>query len=95
MTPAARRSLPARRCGSWTATAAGEWVRTDGVLTIDPAVAGAVDVDADSDYRTGFASVGTQRDRWRASVRMSGYSEDRGNGTPRAGEHDRLASAVR
>ena len=68
--------------GNWTATVAGEWVRTDGVLTIDPAIAGAVDVEADSDYRTGFASVGTQRDRWHASVRMSGYSEDRGNGTP-------------
>jgi outer membrane cobalamin receptor len=70
------------RLGDWTATASGEWVKTDGVLTIDPAVAGPVDVPADSDYRTGFASIGTQRDRWRASVRLSGYSEDRGNGTP-------------
>jgi hypothetical protein len=52
------------------------------VPTLDPAVAGPVDVDAFSDYRTGFASIGTQRDRWRASLRASGYSEDRGNGTP-------------
>lgn len=68
--------------GRWTATAAGEWVGTDGAMTIDPIVAGPVDVRADSDYRTGFASFGTQRDRWRAFVRVSGYSEDRGNGTP-------------
>ena len=70
------------RLGGWTATAAGELVDTDGVLTIDPAVAGPVDVRADSDYRTGFVSVGTSRDRWRASVRLSGYAEDRNNGTP-------------
>jgi outer membrane receptor protein involved in Fe transport len=68
--------------GPWTATAAGEWVGTDGVPTIDPAVAGPADVRADSDYRTGFASFGTQREWWRASVRVSAYSEDRGNGTP-------------
>lgn len=68
--------------GQWTATAAGEWVGTEGVMTLDPTVSGPVDVPADSDYRTGFASFGTQRDRWRASVRLSGYSEDRGNGTP-------------
>ncbi len=68
--------------GGWTATASGEWVGTDGVPTLDPAVAGPVDVDAFSDYRTGFASFGTHRDRWRASARVSAYSEDRGNGTP-------------
>ena len=68
--------------GQWTASGAGEFVGTDGVFTLDEAVAGPVDVRADSDYRTGFASVGTQRERWRASVRGSGYSEDRGNGTP-------------
>ena len=68
--------------GRWTATAAGEWVGTDGALVLDPQVAGPVDVRAESDYRTGFASFGTQREQWRASARVSGYSEDRGNGTP-------------
>ena len=68
--------------GGWTVTASGEWVGTDGAPTLDPAVAGPVDVDAFSDYRTGFASFGTHRDRWRASARVSGYAEDRGNGTP-------------
>src|SRR5687767_10590094 len=53
----------------WTATAAGEWLGTDGVLTIGPESAGLVDVPADSDYKTGFVSLGTQRDNWRASVR--------------------------
>ena len=70
------------RIGSWTATAAGELVRTDGTITLDPAVAGPVDVPADSDYSTGFASLGTSHDQWRASVRLSAYSEDRNNGTP-------------
>jgi outer membrane receptor protein involved in Fe transport len=67
---------------AWTATVAGEWLETDGVLTLDPAVAGPADVRAYSDYRTGFASLGTQRDTWRATLRMSAYSESRGNGTP-------------
>src|SRR5687768_15893033 len=39
----------------WTTAAAGEWLTTDGVPTIDPAVAGPIDIRADSDYRTGFA----------------------------------------
>ena len=43
---------------------------------------GPVDVPADSDYSTGFASLGTSHDQWRASVRLSAYSEDRNNGTP-------------
>ena len=70
------------RLGAWTATAAGEWLGTDGVLTIGPESAGVVDTRADSDYKTGFVSVGTQRDTWRASVRLSAYDEARGNGTP-------------
>jgi outer membrane receptor protein involved in Fe transport len=68
--------------GGWHATASGEWLRTDGVLTIGPEVAGRVDVRADSDYGTGFVAVGTERDRWRATGRFSAYDEDRGNGTP-------------
>jgi outer membrane receptor protein involved in Fe transport len=68
--------------GGWNASASGEWLRTDGVLTIGPEVAGVVDVRADSDYRTGFLTVGTERDRWRAHARFSAYDEDRGNGTP-------------
>jgi outer membrane cobalamin receptor len=68
--------------GGWTGTVAGEWLRTDGVHTIGPEVAGPVDVRADSDYRTGFAGVGTQRTHWRAAARFSAYAEDRGNGTP-------------
>jgi outer membrane receptor protein involved in Fe transport len=68
--------------GGWHATASGEWLRTDGVVTIGSEVAGPVDVPADSDYSTGFLSFGTQRDRWRATGRFSAYDEDRGNGTP-------------
>ncbi len=68
--------------GPWFGSAAGEWLRTDGVQVIAPEVGGLVDVRADSDYRTGFANVGTRRDAWRASLKASAYSEDRGNGTP-------------
>lgn len=68
--------------GGWALSASGEWLNTDGVVTIGPEVAGPVDVRADSDYRTGFVSAGTQRDRWRAMARFSAYDEDRGNGTP-------------
>jgi outer membrane receptor protein involved in Fe transport len=68
--------------GGWTATAAGELLRTDGVLTIGPEVAGPIDVPADSDYGTGFLAVGTQRANWHAAARFGAYSEDRGNGTP-------------
>jgi outer membrane receptor protein involved in Fe transport len=70
------------RLGGWTATAAGELVKTAGTITLDPAVAGPVDVRADSDYSTGYVSLGTSRERWRAALRLSGYSEDRNNGTP-------------
>jgi outer membrane cobalamin receptor len=70
------------RIGPWTAAIAGEWLTTDGVPTLDPAVAGVVDINADSDYRTGYAAFGTQRTAWRASMRLSAYAEDRGNGTP-------------
>jgi outer membrane receptor protein involved in Fe transport len=68
--------------GGWSAAASGELLRTDGVVTIGSESAGPVDVPADSDYGTGFLTVGTQRDRWRANGRFSAYSEERGNGTP-------------
>jgi outer membrane cobalamin receptor len=67
--------------GGWTATAAGEWLGTDGVMTIGPEVAGPADVRADSDYKTGFLTLGTERDTWRASARLSAYDETRNNGT--------------
>jgi outer membrane receptor protein involved in Fe transport len=68
--------------GGWNALASGEWNDTDGVMTIGPEVAGAVDVPAFSDYATGFLAIGTERDRWRATGRFNVYDEDRGNGTP-------------
>jgi outer membrane receptor protein involved in Fe transport len=64
-----------------SASAAGEWLRTDGVLTIGPESQGTVDTPADSDYRTGFVSIGTHRENWRAAVRVSAYDEHRNNGT--------------
>jgi outer membrane receptor protein involved in Fe transport len=67
--------------GGWTATASGEWLRTDGVFTIGPEVQGTVDTRADSDYTTGFLTFGTQRDTWRATARFSAYGEERNNGT--------------
>jgi outer membrane receptor protein involved in Fe transport len=66
----------------WSFDGAGEWLRTDGVVTIGEEVRGPVDVRADSDYATGFLSAGYNPGAWHATVRLNGYSEERGNGTP-------------
>ena len=68
--------------GNWHGEASGEWLRTDGVITIGPESRGPVDVRADSDYGTGFAGGGYNAGKWHASGRVSRYTEDRGNGTP-------------
>ena len=66
----------------WSFDAAGEWLRTDGVVTVGEEARGPIDVRADSDYVTGFLSGGYNPGSWHASVRLNGYSEERGNGTP-------------
>ena len=68
--------------GGWYGEASGEWVRTDGIVTIAPESRGIVDVRADSDYGTGFIGGGYNPGPWHASARVSLYSEERGNGTP-------------
>jgi len=68
--------------GNWHGEGAGEWLRTDGVVTIAPESRGLVDVRADSDYGTGFVGGGYNAGGWHASARLSRYKEDRGNGTP-------------
>jgi outer membrane receptor protein involved in Fe transport len=67
---------------AWNVNAAGEWLRTDGVIVLAPEVRGPVDVEADSDYSTGFFGAGYNPGAWRAGLRVSLYSEDRSNGTP-------------
>lgn len=66
----------------WTATAAGEWLESDGVPIIAEESRGLVDVPADSDYRTGYVAVGYDRGSWHATGRASAFQEERGNGTP-------------
>jgi outer membrane receptor protein involved in Fe transport len=66
----------------WAGTAAFEGTTTDGAYVIAPEARGPIDTRADSDYTTGFATVGRQRDTWHAWGKVSLYSEDRGNGTP-------------
>jgi outer membrane receptor protein involved in Fe transport len=66
----------------WHAEGAGEWLRTDGVVVIGEEVRGAVDVEADSDYGTGFFGAGYNAGAWHAGLRVSLYEENRGNGTP-------------
>ena len=66
----------------WYGEGSGEWLRTDGVVTIAPETAGIVDVPADSDYATGFLGGGYNPGLWHLSGRVSLYSETRGNGTP-------------
>jgi len=67
---------------AWSAEAAGEWVRTDGVIIVGEESRGPVDVRADSDYATGFVGGGYNPGSWHAGVRLSLYDEERGNGTP-------------
>ena len=68
--------------GRWHVEGAGEWLRTDGVITVGQEARGPVDVPADSDYSTGFVGGGFNPGAWHASVRLNAYGEDRGNGTP-------------
>lgn len=66
----------------WNATVAGEAQRTDGVIIVAPAERGSADIEADSDYSTGFLTFGYDAGPWRLQGRASAYSEDRNNGTP-------------
>src|SRR5690606_8008082 len=53
----------------WAGSAACEGTRTDGAYTVAPEARGPVDVRADSDYMTGFATAGRQRDTWHAWIK--------------------------
>lgn len=66
----------------WNVDAAGEWLRTDGVVVVGEEVRGPVDVRADSDYTNGFLGAGYNPGAWHAGLRLSLYDEERGNGTP-------------
>jgi outer membrane receptor protein involved in Fe transport len=65
----------------WAASGAYEGVRTDGVFVLASEVRGGVDTRADSDYQTGFGTVGRRGDNWHASARFAAYDEERNNGT--------------
>jgi len=70
-----------RRLGAWLVSAGGEFQNTAGAYIVEEAARGTVDTRADSDYRSGFASAGYDGGTWRATMRVNGASEDRGNGT--------------
>jgi outer membrane receptor protein involved in Fe transport len=65
----------------WNASGAYEGVRTDGVFVLGSELRGVADQRADSDYTTGFATLGKRGNDWHVNLRGAGYSEDRGNGT--------------
>jgi len=65
----------------WSASGAYEGVRTDGVYVLASEVRGRVDTPADSDYKTGFGTVGKRANNWHVTVRGAAYAEDRNNGT--------------
>lgn len=69
--------------GPWNLDASGEWLRTDGVVIVGQESRGPVDVRADSDYSSGFLGGGYNAGQWHATLRLSLYDEERGNGTPR------------
>jgi outer membrane receptor protein involved in Fe transport len=65
----------------WNASGAYEGVKTDGVFIVGSEVRGPADQKADSDYHTGFVTVGRRMANWHASARVAAYTEERGNGT--------------
>jgi outer membrane receptor protein involved in Fe transport len=65
----------------WNTSGAYEGVRTDGVFVLAPEVRGLVDTRADSDYGTGFGTIGYRGSNWHVTGRGAGYTEERGNGT--------------
>ena len=65
----------------WNASGAYEGVRTDGVFVLAPELRGPADRRADSDYKTGFVTVGKRGNDWHVSARAAGYTEERSNGT--------------
>jgi outer membrane receptor protein involved in Fe transport len=71
-----------RRFGSVLVSGGVEVQNTDGAYVVAEDDRGAVDVPADSDYQSGFATAGYARHSFRANVRGHVASEDRGNGTP-------------
>jgi outer membrane receptor protein involved in Fe transport len=75
----------------WSGFASGEWQTTDGYVIVEPQadpskpspnLRGPVDIAANSDYKTLYASGGYQSGAWHAGVRGSLFTEARGNGTP-------------
>src|SRR5690606_8003349 len=64
------------------ASGAFEATSTDGAYTVASEARGPSDTRADSDYKTGFLTVGRQANTWNAWIKGAAYSEDRGNGTP-------------
>ncbi len=66
----------------WSATVAWEALRTDGVILVAPDERGDVDVEAGSDYESGFFTFGYDADVWGLKGRAAVYGEDRSNGTP-------------
>jgi outer membrane receptor protein involved in Fe transport len=66
----------------WYGEGAGEWLRTDGVITVGEESRGPIDIRADSDYETAFFGGGYNAGAWHAGLRVSLYDERRSNGTP-------------
>jgi outer membrane receptor protein involved in Fe transport len=65
----------------WNASGAYEGVSTAGAFVLAPEVRGPVDQRADSDYQTGFVTVGKRGNDWHVNARGAIYAEERGNGT--------------
>jgi outer membrane receptor protein involved in Fe transport len=69
--------------GRWTLDAAGEYFRTDGYVLVAPNERGAVDAKAASRHATGDLGLGRAVGvNGRVFARVSGFDEDRQNGTP-------------
>lgn len=79
------------RTHGWGYSAAGEWFKTDGYVTVAEdgrqsvgvKGAGPIDTRAGSTHRSGSASIGYQAaNGWHADLRGNVFAEHRDNGTP-------------
>ena len=66
----------------WSYEAAGEFTETNGYVIVAADERGAADVEAFSNYGTGYGGIGYASPSFRGRLRYSQYDEDRGNGTP-------------
>lgn len=70
------------KLGPWGTSFAGDYFRTDGFVIVDPSQRGVVDTAASSQHKNGAFEVERVAQALRFFGKLSGYDDDRHNGTP-------------